>query len=113
MGKGIAETFKELFGGVDELMAQRKNVGDVAVLDDNGRYIYYLVTKFKYHNKPTYSSLRSSLEAMRKHCLENKVTNISMPMIGCGLDKLKWDIVYNILGDVFKDTGLTITVYIL
>jgi hypothetical protein len=37
------------------------------------------ITKEKYSNKPTYDSLRQSLEDMRSHCLKNGVTAISMP----------------------------------
>lgn len=43
MGKGIATEFKKRFGGVADLKAQKKDVGDVAVLQRSGRFVYYLV----------------------------------------------------------------------
>lgn len=67
MGAGIAVKFKEVYGKVNELRSQKAGSGDVAVLKDNERFIYYLVTKPKSYEKPTYESLQSSLENMRDH----------------------------------------------
>ncbi|XP_078276718.1 ADP-ribose glycohydrolase OARD1 isoform X2 [Rhinoraja longicauda] len=111
MGKGIAVLFKKQFGSVTTLQDQKKKTGEVAVLKRNQRYIYYLITKKKAFQKPTYESLQSSLEAMKKHCISNGVTSISMPRIGCGLDKLNWAAVAVRIQDVFKDTDIAITVY--
>ncbi|NXV73558.1 OARD1 deacetylase, partial [Atlantisia rogersi] len=43
MGAGIAVLFKKKFGGVQELLDQQKKTGEVAVLQREDRYIYYLV----------------------------------------------------------------------
>jgi hypothetical protein len=43
MGKGIATAFKSKFGGVQELKNQHKQIGQVAILRRDGRFIYYLV----------------------------------------------------------------------
>lgn len=40
------------------------------------------ITKKKYNQKPTYETLRQSLEAMKVHCLENGVTKIAIPRYG-------------------------------
>ncbi|XP_061177214.1 ADP-ribose glycohydrolase OARD1-like [Saccostrea echinata] len=111
MGKGIAVLFKKKFGGVEEIKKQGVKPGGVAVLDRSGRYIYYLVTKVKYSDKPTYDSLRASLEAMKDHCLKHQVRHLAMPRIGCGLDLLKWEEVSLILVETFHDTDISITVY--
>jgi O-acetyl-ADP-ribose deacetylase (regulator of RNase III) len=111
MGKGIATEFKQRFNGVDELRRQNVQVGGVAVLADEGRYIYYLVTKERYFRKPTLESLRSSLMQMKSHCIENGVTRLSMPRIGCGLDKLQWNDVSKIIDEVFAGANVSITVY--
>ena len=71
------------------------------------------ITKDKYWQKPTYDSLQSTLEAMANHCKEHKVTHISMPRIGCGLDGLKWPTVSDVIKKVFEDTNMTVTVYTL
>ncbi|KAB5546331.1 hypothetical protein PHYPO_G00070800 [Pangasianodon hypophthalmus] len=111
MGAGIAVTFKKEFGGVEELLAQQKQPGECAVLKRGDRFVYYLITKEKYNQKPTYETLRQSLEAMKAHCLENEVTKLSIPRIGCGLDRLAWDKVSVIIEDVFQHTDVDITVY--
>uniref|UniRef100_A0A8D0GUE9 ADP-ribose glycohydrolase OARD1 n=1 Tax=Sphenodon punctatus TaxID=8508 RepID=A0A8D0GUE9_SPHPU len=113
MSAGIAAVFKNKFGSVQELLDQGKKSGEVAVLKRDDRYIYYLITKKKYFHKPTYKSLRSSLEAMKTHCLDNGVTDVSMPRIGCGLDRLEWNEVSLMLEEVFEDTDIKITVYTL
>nr|XP_014343606.1 PREDICTED: O-acetyl-ADP-ribose deacetylase 1 isoform X2 [Latimeria chalumnae] len=113
MGAGIAVLFKKKFGGVQELLDQKKSSGEVAVLKRDKRYIYYLITKKKASHKPTYDNLRYSLKAMREHCLHNGVTDISMPRIGCGLDRLEWEEVSAILAEIFEDTDINITVYTL
>eukprot|EP00667_Euglena_gracilis_P020370 EG_transcript_22040 len=114
MGKGIALTFKTKFQGSEELRKQNPQVGKVCVLQREGRFIYYLITKPRYFHKPSYDTLRASLLAMKEHCLANRVTAVAMPQIGCGLDGLKWPAVRDIIKEMFppKD-GIQITVYIL
>lgn len=111
MGKGIAVLFKKKFGGVEEIKRQGVKPGGVAVLERGERFVYYLITKIKYSDKPTYDSLRSSLEAMKEHCIKHKVKQLAMPRIGCGLDLLKWEEVSVILIETFHDTDINITVY--
>ncbi|XP_002734397.1 ADP-ribose glycohydrolase OARD1-like [Saccoglossus kowalevskii] len=111
MGKGIAKEFKKRFGGVDELISQGIKTGGCGVLERDGRYVYYMVTKEIYSKRPTYKSLESSLEVMKKHCRAHNVSGLSMPRIGCGLDGLEWKRVSQMLRDLFKDTDITISVY--
>uniref|UniRef100_A0A3B5QAM3 Macro domain-containing protein n=1 Tax=Xiphophorus maculatus TaxID=8083 RepID=A0A3B5QAM3_XIPMA len=103
MGAGIAVMFKKKFGRVSELKKQKKLPGQCAVLTHDQRFIYY--------QKPTYVSLRQSLEDMKSHCLENGVNRISIPRIGCGLDQLLWSKVSKILEQIFKETNISIAVY--
>ena len=53
-------------------------------LPETRRYLYHLVTKQKYFNKPTYSTFRASLERMRTHAENSSIPRISMPCIGTG-----------------------------
>ena len=91
MGKGVAKPFKEKFGGINELRAQRPQTGGVCVLKRGSRWIYYLITKVTtqrtipppplstltlhnhnkvvYKNRPTYNALKDSLQAMKAHML--------------------------------------------
>lgn len=80
-----------------------------------GRCIVYnkvcnLITKERYFHKPTYDSLTATLIEMKEYVVDNKISKIAMPKIGCGLDKLQWGEVKSILEDIFKDTNVEITV---
>ncbi|KAL0491083.1 hypothetical protein AKO1_009712 [Acrasis kona] len=113
MGKGIAVIFKEKFKKVGYLKSQNAAKGGICHLfdDESKRWVYYLVTKDRYFQKPTYASLESSLHLMRDHMLNNDVTKLSMPVIGCGLDKLEWPKVVEIITKIFEGTDVEITVY--
>lgn len=84
------------------------------MLQSKDRYIYYLVTKDKTGTGflPTYESLEASLTAMKNHMLANDDKTLAIPQIGCGLDRLKWEKVEEIIRRVFEDTDITVTVYI-
>ncbi|XP_060794127.1 ADP-ribose glycohydrolase OARD1 isoform X2 [Neoarius graeffei] len=115
MGAGIAVLFKKKFGGVEELLAQQRKPGECAVLKRGflalNPVATFGITKQKYNQKPTYETLRQSLEAMKVHCVENGVTKLSIPRIGCGLDRLTWDNVSVIVEEVFQPTDVAVTVY--
>ena len=90
-----------------------KKIGQVAVLERNKRFIYYLITKAKATDRPTCGNLRASLEDMKKHCVAHDVQTLAMPELGCGLDRLKWEEVKTIICEVFANTNIHITVYVL
>jgi O-acetyl-ADP-ribose deacetylase (regulator of RNase III) len=114
MGKGIAVEFKKRFGHVPELKAQQAMVGSGCVLHHNERgYIYYLVTKKYYNGKPTMETLKASCEWMKQHALEHGVYKIAMPRIGCGLDKMQWSLVKEMLLEIFSGTDIKLIVYYL
>ena len=71
-----------------------------------------LITKEKYSHKPTYDSLRGALQRMKEECRLNGIRKVAMPLIGCGLDKLKWEQVSAIIREVFADTDMDILVCI-
>ena len=110
MGSGIAVIFKAVFGRIQELMDTGAGVGGIAVLKDGKRFIYNLVTKEKCNDKPTYEDLQRSLESMREHAREHGVTSIAMPEIGCGLDRLQWQLVEGIIEKVFQQEKIKLTV---
>ncbi|XP_070555663.1 ADP-ribose glycohydrolase OARD1-like [Ptychodera flava] len=113
MGKGIAKIFHKRFGGVQELLAQGVKPGGVAVLQRENRYIYYMVTKEKYWQHPTYQDVQSSLDALRNHCVKHDVRELAMPRIACGLDGLEWKKVSLMIRDTFKHCDISISVYTL
>ena len=80
-------------------------------MNQNNRYIFYLVTKPFFYFKPLYSALENSLKELRKQCTEFKVDSLAMPKIGAGLDQLDWSLVELIIHDVFNGSNINIEVY--
>lgn len=111
MSAGIALAFRNRFGQIEALKEQGAKTGGVAVLKCDTRYIYYLVTKTKYYNKPTYRDLLLSLYEMKKHIVRYEIKKLAIPRIGCGLDRLSWKKVKKYLCDVFGEIDLEICVY--
>jgi O-acetyl-ADP-ribose deacetylase (regulator of RNase III) len=132
MGKGIALEFKKRFSSVNALKEQQKKVGEVATLHltskqlsifanaahisppEGGfqeRYIFYMITKQKYFHKPTLEDFTKSLIELKTEAQKYAISAISMPRIGCGLDKLEWSIVKKLISETFSGTNIVINVY--
>lgn len=113
MGKGIATTFKKTYGKVSYLKSLKKKVGECASLRiGKENFAHYLITKKKYYNKPQVEDLERSLIDMKKFMEENNRFHLSIPKIGCGLDRLDWEIVKEIIQETFDDR-FTVDVYFL
>ena len=116
MGKGIVVEFNKRFDMKKKLQTKypdyinkwhsRGYTGD-CILEGN---VLNLITKERYFNKPTYKSMRYALITMKKICEEENISKVAMPVIGCGLDKLSWDKVSEIIKDVFFDVDIEILV---
>lgn len=113
MSAGIATEFKKQFGHVSDLLDQNKTTGEVAVLKDGGRHVFYMVTKSRYYMKPTMENFEKTVLSLRKTCSDNKIMHLAIPRIGCGLDKLNWNAVKECLIKTFDKDEITITVYVL
>lgn len=111
MGAGIAIEFRRKFGNVSNLRRQSAKTGEVAVLKCGKRYIYYLVTKKMSTQKPKINDLLESLIAMRLHMRANGVTKIAIPKIGCGLDRLNWKDVFDVIERVFSKEPIEMVLY--
>ena len=107
MSAGIARSFKRKFPY--NFPESTNSSLFVQQLDD--RFIYHLITKKRFLQKPTYDNLRKSLEAMVNHANKYKVTDISMLKAGCGLDRLEWFKVERLVKEICAQSSLTITVY--
>lgn len=114
MGKGIARTFRTLYPDMPKkiksyMKLQNKHYPcSIAYEDINGRFIFNLITKQNYWDKPSYKSLRISLEELKRHLCILGINKIAMPKIGCGLDRLKWEKVLVILEEVFDKEDIKI-----
>lgn len=67
MGAGIAVKFRDTYKQIDKLREQGVTAGGVAILKDESRFIYYLITKNDTYKQPTYKDMFSSLQAMKDH----------------------------------------------
>ena len=82
--------------------------------DEHGdRYIYNLVTKEKFSDKPTIENLSKALTTMKSHATTYGVHSIAMPKIGCGLDQMNWQDVLRLLKDQFAYSSIRVIVYTL
>lgn len=75
--------------------------------------VFNLITKELYFKKPTYKSLSNSIGEMKEIIIKEKISVLSMPRIGSGLDGLSWDLVKVILFEVLGDLNLDVYVYYL
>lgn len=116
MGKGIAVEFNARFdmkyklqkrhpGYFENFCRLQRTYGCIV----EGR-VFNLITKQRYFFKPTYESMRGAIEDMKLIACHNGINKIAMPLIGCGLDKLKWSEVSKIIKEVFADTDIEILV---
>ncbi len=110
-GAGIAVTFKDKYG-VEKVKQQNKKPGECAVTqEEDGKTIFHLITKRKCTDLPTYGDFTNSLTHMRDWCVKHRVKSVSVPRLGCGLDKLDFQRVQEILNKVFTGVDIVITIY--
>ena len=77
------------------------------------RYIYNLVTKKRFCDKPNLSTLSKTLEAMKIHASTNGVSTIAIPKFGWGFDQMNWEEVVKLLQNIFAYADVQIVVYTL
>ena len=114
LGAGIAKIFDQKMNMRFELFKTYRipfgekfaNVGKALLV---GR-VFNLVTKERCFHKPTYDSLWVTLSDMQRQCEELGITKVAMPLIGCGLDRLEWDKVRELIEGVFEDTDIEIVI---
>lgn len=109
MGKGIVVEFNKRFNMKQKITELYPD----GFRDPDGYYepigcvlidkVFNLITKKRYFDKPTYYSLEGALYFMREICQDNGIKKVAMPFIGCGLDRLKWNKVSNIIRKMFDD----------
>lgn len=108
LGKGIALEFNKRYNMRNRLLKSGKVcTGPDCVLIEN---VFNLVTKEFFYLKPTYKTLKISLEKMKQIVIEKNVKKIAMPMIACGLDRLEWQKVKVIIQEIYNDLDVEIVV---
>ena len=81
-------------------------------IPESQRFVYHLITKARYFHQPICKALRESFEAMQRHAESNNVQRISLPLSGCGIDKMGWQKVRKLIHGVFQPTSIDLTVFL-
>lgn len=110
MSAGLAKAVKHQFGGRSSLLDYpHPHLGGIGVTMTHGKMVIHLVTKRQYYHKPTFATLESSMRNLREYCEDLNITEISMPyFISCGLDRLYWPDVYDLILDLFQNSSITV-----
>ena len=114
LGAGIAKQFVENYNMRFKLHKNYPipdgekfaNVGQALLVDN----VFNLVTKARVFHKPTYESLYDTLLDMRIQCENLDISRLAVPLLGCGLDRLNWEQVKDVIEDVFDSTDIEILV---
>ena len=112
MTRGIAQRFRTEFGCVEDLQSQSPRVGGVVFLRRHDFYVYYIVTKELFYHKPNLDDYATALHALRDLIVRHRITELSIPQLGCGLDHVPIPLFYSTLRSIFCGDPMTITVYI-
>lgn len=107
LGAGIAVEFQRKFNLKNDL--KKTTSGKYPELITIN-HVMNLVAKKKYYHKPTYESITKCIQYMRDMCRNCNVKYLAMPKIGCGLDRLQWGKVREIIKEEFKDLDIEIEV---
>ena len=114
LGAGIAKKFDKVYNMRFKLHRdyaipdgeKYANVGRALLVDN----VFNLVTKARCFHKPTYDDLYDTLINKKEQMEDFGITKLDMPLIGCGLDKLEWNRVKDVIEDVFDDTDVEILI---
>lgn len=110
MGAGIAVQFNKKFNMKSKLLkmwnGQTPNYPQALLIDN----VFNLVTKSKYYGKPTYQTIEIAIQDMAEICKQENIKYLAIPKLGCGLDRLSWGKVREIIREAFKDTDIQIEV---
>jgi hypothetical protein len=83
--------------------------------------IFNMITKTTYRDLPTYETMRAALASLRRACDDydaashdgRRIGVITMPRIGCGLDKLDWRQVVRLIDEAFSGSKTYVRVHVL
>lgn len=113
MGRGVAVEFNNKFDMKNQMLKYYpSNIwnGKGYMRQVPGIPVFNLVTKEHYWDKPTYNTMTEALQKLKIHIRGYNMQKLAMPKIGCGLDKLEWYKVSDIIKNIFKDTDVEILV---
>lgn len=105
LGTGIAKQLKSEF---KIPKVNNTKVGQcVPTFFLNNGVVLNLITKERYFQKPTYQTLEETLVSLN-NLTEYKDRTLTMPKIGCGLDKLSWNKVEVLISKILNDRDIIV-----
>ena len=122
MGKGIALHFKEMFPhnfAVYSETCKKGNLvpGRMLVVKDSNlalgeRVIINFPTKVHWRNPSKYEYIESGLKDLVRVIVDDGITSIAIPPLGCGNGGLDWVVVKGMIEDALSSLpGVEVTVY--
>ena len=110
LGKGIALEMQKHFKTRDMIQSKAKPfsipVGHCVYTEP----VLSMITKGRANSLPTYETMYEALFHLRTAVERLSIERLAMPLIGCGLDQLKWPIVRALIKDIFEDLDIEILV---
>lgn len=116
MGKGIAVQFDKEFRGMKSWLKSMIIANDytfpktIPAISKNKRVVFNLITKKNYWGKPTYITIEKCINEMAEYCKRHDIKYLAIPKIGCGLDRLSWGKVREIIYNSFEELDIEIEV---
>lgn len=131
MGAGIAKQFTDMgiknaliqYASINNMDSTRcvKVIGNMYNTPLYMTPVFNLITKEAYFHKPTYTTLRDALLEMKNSIVYNNmyynnfdpsrvIKSLVMPKIGCGLDRLDWNTVSNMIKEIFSDIDIKVII---
>lgn len=114
MGAGIAVAFDKKYRFMKEYVRRVIEYNDlthpcIVPYHTEGEVIN-LITKERYWHRPTLKDLEITIKDLAFTCEGRNIKRIAMPKIGCGLDRLSWTDVSEIIKREFADIDIDIEV---
>nr|UKQ11019.1 hypothetical protein 1 [signal crayfish associated tombus-like virus 1] len=110
LSQGIARDLVYKFG--PRLRRGTAPVGRAELIDCGRVTVCNLVTKELKNNKPTYTTLRDTLHHLKWLLHRRGTRRVAFPKIGCGLDHLDWEIVSQMIAEIFGTSKIQAVVYL-
>ena len=114
MSKGLAKLFVQTFPELLNLRRKNLKLGEAVMMRVGDRIVFNLVTKIKFSMKPKLATLEVFLLSLKSQAVKLGICMLSLPRLGCGLDRLNYDRdVKPLMESIFKGSSTNIVVYTL
>ena len=92
----------------EALLTTQPKKGHVVVFEQNERYIFHLVSRSTYDERPSLEIFKQCLVGLKRAMEELNVDSCNFSRRGNGLDRLSWSGIEGALRDTFDGSGITI-----